>query len=297
MNGKEYSYLTAFVSLALIGILVYPTYSVGIMENSPTNNKIVFASDNNYLISIPGPGFSPIKLPAIYVPKTQQPQLHLFNTSFPNMRPVNTPIFLSNNSSLKATASYQVNKAIFAYQNDFGRIIPSSFFPDQPKTNWMLLVIFDGDISESTANEIILSHHIPAGANIGEALTGERYYLLISRKDYNSITNKIKTEKNATIDPAYQRTIGDKILVLIDFNMDYPGSGAAQRLISEGVPLKRTTEITLFYNPDTPDTVASEIQSQLRSDNRVLCTKIWYGWWACGVNGCGTSSLGNRGYY
>ena len=161
----------------------------------------------------------------------------------------------------------------------------------------MLLVISDGDVSESQAKEIILSHNIPSGANIGEAGTGERYYILLPKKDYNSVIDTIKSEKNATIDTTYQRTIGDKILVLVDFTMDYPGNGAVQRLISKGVPLKKTTEIALFYNPETPDTVAMEIQSQINNDNLILCTKIWYGWWACGVNGCGPSPRGNRGYY
>jgi len=296
MNGNKYSYLTALAALALIVILIYSAYSAEIIENSLKINKIEFASGNNDLTLIQGPGISPIKLPVIHAPKLQQPQIIPFSTSFPNKIPVNLPISYRNNSSLKVI-SYPVNKAIFAYQNNFGTVEPSWFFPDQPKTNWMLLAIFDGNVSDSEANEIILSHNIPAGANIGEALTGERYYLLITRKDYNPIINKIKTEKNATIDNAYQRTIGDKILVLVDFNMDYPGSGAAQRLISEGVPLRRTTEIEIFYNPDTPDTIASGIQSQLSNDNQVLCTKIWYGWWACGVNGCGSLSPVNGGYY
>jgi hypothetical protein len=288
---------TVFVAIFLLGVVVIPASSTGNSGNSLINNKIVFSSFHDKSLTIPASDFKSVILPSNVVPTISQQLKSPINSSFSDKTPVLIPQFSLNNSPYRATSPYSVNKTIFAYQSSFGTVIPSSFFPDQPKTNWALLIMFDGNISESLANEIILSHNIPDGMNIVEAGTGERYYILVPKNEYVSAIRTIQSEKNATIDSTYQRTISDKIMILVDFYMDYPSSGAPQRIISKGVSLRRVNEIALFYNQDTPDSVAREIQSKLKNDNRVLCSKIMYGWWACGVNGCGASLPGNGVYY
>ena len=63
-ENKNSPYFAAIVFLALIGLLVVPTYSAGFVGNSFVENKIAYISDINYPTSVPSYEFSPIKLPA-----------------------------------------------------------------------------------------------------------------------------------------------------------------------------------------------------------------------------------------
>ena len=171
--------------------------------------------------------------------------------------PIISPKSESNNFSAKSVTSNSVITPLFTHKIKAGTVIPLPPKPTPPLTNWALIVDFDGGVTEVQANEIISSYNIPAGANIGGGVFAEQYYVIVSNNDYNSVITKIQSEKNVTIDLTQQRTADNKIII-VDFVIDYPGYGALQRLIAEGVPLKKINGMYIYYSRDTPDTVAKD---------------------------------------
>jgi hypothetical protein len=282
---KKHLISTAIILLLLFGILSIPAVSaVTNTNNLPGVGNSIISTTNRY-IAVSSQGFSPIKLP-VYTPAIKPSIPYTPTIPQPNQMPIISPEFASNNFSPKSVTSYSIITPLFIHKTKAGTVIPLPPKPTPPQTNWALIVDFDGGVTEVQANEIISSYNIPAGANIGGGAFVESYYVIVSNNDYNSVITKIQGEKNVSIDLTQQRTADYKIII-VSFVIDYPGYGALQRLIAEGVPLKKINGMYIFYSKDTPDTVAKSIQSQLNSDSRVLYTKIFYGWWACGTGGCG----------
>ncbi len=282
---KNHSISITFILLIIFGILSISAVSaIPIQNNLPGSGDGIIPATNRFNV-LPGQGFGPIKLP-VYASAIKPSQPYFPTISQPNKMPIISPKSESNNFSVKTLTSYSSITPLFTRTVKTGIDIPLPPKPSPPLTNWALVVDFDGGVTEVQANEIISSYNIPAGANIGGGAFVEQYYVIVSNNDYNSVISKIKSEKNVSIDLTQQRTADNKIII-VSFVLDYPGYGALQRLIAEGVPLKKINGLYIYYSKDTPDTVAKLIQSQLNGDDRVLYTKIFYGWWVCGTGGCG----------
>jgi hypothetical protein len=282
---KKQSLFATFILLIIFGILSISAVSAITNTNYLPGSGNSDISTTSRFIAVPGQGFNQIKLPN-FTPAIKPVQSYPSNTLLPNQTPVISPKSENNNFSAKTVTSYSIITPLFTRKVNTAVVIPLPPKPSPPLTNWALFVDFDGGVTEVQANEIISSYNIPAGANIGGGIFGEQYYVIVSNNDYNSVITKIQSEKNVSIDLTEQRTADNKIII-VDFGIDYPGYGALQRLIAEGVPLKKINGMFIYYSKDTPDTVAKLIQSQLNGDDRVLYTKIFYGWSVCGTYGCG----------
>ncbi|MCZ7401709.1 MAG: hypothetical protein O8C61_05760 [Candidatus Methanoperedens sp.] len=137
--------------------------------------------------------------------------------------------------------------------------------------NWSVNVVFDSNITDKDAEQIISKYDIPKPHFIQRGAPYPRYYVIAPKGDYEDIKNRLDKEEYVQLSKKIKIT-DDNVAAVIWVISDRVLPG----IRSSGISLKETMVMQLIYGPETPQTESRNIMQQLDSDEKIINTNVGY---------------------
>lgn len=214
--------------------------------------SLVYLSDINHKVmeKIEGDiSLSPGKMTENYT--DQENQTHINNIDIGKKNPI-TKSYIKIRGKI-FTGEYPITKNSDAY--------------------WNVNVIFDSNITEKEAKEIISGYEIPKPRSVERSFSYPEYYISAPKSDFESIKNRLEGDEYSNIQLANKIKItGENFTAAIwgVNNEILPG------LRSSGIQLRKTMVMILVYGPETPQTESKNIMEQLDRDENIIETTVGF---------------------
>lgn len=137
--------------------------------------------------------------------------------------------------------------------------------------NWSFNIVFDSNITEKDAEEIISKYGIPKPRIIERGPPYPRYYISASKSNFEDIKTQLAEEEYVQLSNKIKRT-GENVTAVIWVISDQVLPG----LRSSDVQLKETMVMQLIYGPETPQTESRNMMRLLDSDEKIINTNVGY---------------------
>lgn len=138
-------------------------------------------------------------------------------------------------------------------------------------SNWSFNVVFDSNITEKEAEEIISKYDIPKPRFIERGAPYPRYYVSASKSNFEDIKTRLAEEEDVQLSNKI-KIIGENVTAALWIISDQ----VLPYLKSSGIPLKETMVMQLIYGPETPQTESRDIMRKLDSDEKIINTNVGY---------------------
>lgn len=139
------------------------------------------------------------------------------------------------------------------------------------RANWSFNVVFDSNITEKEAEEIISGYEIPIPRSMGKGISYPEYYISASISDFESIKNRLEENEYSKLQLSKKiKIIGDNFTTVVwgvnDNNLPV--------IISSGIQLRETMVVNLVYGPETPQTESKNLMELLDTDEKIIDTTV-----------------------
>jgi|GEM_PF-4760315 len=154
------------------------------------------------------------------------------------------------------------------------KILGNISFGEEPimensNSYWHVCVIFDSNITEKMAEELIIKYNIPKPRSMNRTFLIPEYYISVSKSEFESVKKTLNEEEFSTLRMA-------KRIKITNNNVTSAVWGTYDEMLpilgSRGIQLRKTMVMALEYGPETPQTESKNIMDMLFKDEKVIDT-------------------------